>query len=171
MSFKTTSVVFRLFSVFILLISRFNIQGGTSTVSAGNGVWISNGPISASVKTIAIDPWTPTTIYAGTDGNGVFKSVNGGEQWDASNMGLTDAHVETLVINPLTPSLLYVGTHDTGVFKSLDGGENWSPINTGLTCPYIFALAIDPTTPSTIYAGTLCGMFKSIDGGEDWYAI
>jgi len=42
-----------------------------SVVSAGTSVWTNNGPEGGSISALAIDPVTPTTLYAGTDG-GVF---------------------------------------------------------------------------------------------------
>jgi hypothetical protein len=50
-------------------------------VSGGTSVWISNGLESESINALAIDPATPTTLYAGTDGGGVFKSTNSGGHW------------------------------------------------------------------------------------------
>jgi len=37
-------------------------------VSAGTNVWVSNGLEGESINALAIDPATPTTLYAGTDG-------------------------------------------------------------------------------------------------------
>jgi hypothetical protein len=42
------------------------------SVSAGLNVWTSNGPEGGSINALAIDPVTPTTLYAGTLGGGVF---------------------------------------------------------------------------------------------------
>jgi hypothetical protein len=50
-------------------------------VSGGTSVWISNGLEGESINALAIDPATPTTLYAGTDGGGVFKSTNSGGHW------------------------------------------------------------------------------------------
>ena len=54
---------------------------------------------------------TPTTLYAGTAGGGVFKSTNGGGNWSAVNTGLTCySSVYALAIDPATPTTLYAGT-------------------------------------------------------------
>jgi hypothetical protein len=122
------------------------------------------------VGSLAIDPTTPTTLYAGT-GGGVFKSTNGGGNWSAANAGLPGGAVGTLAIDPTTPTTLYAGTISGGVFKSTNGGGNWSAANTGLPAKtYVSAVAIDPTTPTTLYAGTAGGVFKSTDGGGNWSA-
>jgi hypothetical protein len=51
--------------------------------------------------TLAINPVTPSTLYAGTGGGGVFESTDGGASWIAVNTGLTDT-----VMSGLRPSLL-----------------------------------------------------------------
>jgi photosystem II stability/assembly factor-like uncharacterized protein len=73
-----------------------------STVHAGNNVWTSLGPGGGSVSALAIDPATPTTLYAATRG-GVFKSTTGGSSWSAVNTGLTNTSVGPLAIDPATP--------------------------------------------------------------------
>jgi len=124
---------------------------------------------NADVRAPAIDPVMPTTLYAGIDGDGVFKRMNGGS-WNAVNTGLSNTHVRALAIDPITPTLLYAGTAG-GVFKSTNGGGNWSAANTGLTNTDVDTLAIDPATPATLYAGTPGGAFKSTNGGGNWSAV
>jgi photosystem II stability/assembly factor-like uncharacterized protein len=134
-------------------------------------VWTSGGPLgSGVVRTFAIDPSTPSTMYAGTDLAGVFKSVDSGGTWVASNTGgLAERTVRGLVINAATPSTVYAGT-DSGVFKSMDAGGTWAAVNSGLTNTFVQALVLDPTTPSTLYAGTSSGVFKSTNSGGSWSA-
>jgi hypothetical protein len=136
---------------------------------AGLNAWTSHGPQGAQVNALAIDPATPTILYAGTNGGGVFKSIDGGETWSAATSGLTATGVRAVVIDPKTPTTLYAGTSEGGVFKSIDGGGSWSPANTGLIKPFfktVRALAIDPATPTTLYAAMFAlGVFKSVDGG------
>src|SRR5579859_3532377 len=122
------------------------------------------------VAVVAIDRSSPATLYAGMDGDGVFKSVDGGGSWRPVNNGLpSHFEVSTLVIDPATPATLYVATdYGPGVFKSTDGGRSWGPANNGLPDYPIYDLAIDPTAPATLYAGTFGRVFKSTDGGASW---
>ena len=76
---------------------------------------VNSGLIDTDVLALAIDPATPSTLYAGTDG-GVFKSTNAGASWTAINSGLTHAFVTALAINPATPTTLYAGTRGGGAF-------------------------------------------------------
>ncbi len=65
---------------------------------------MNTGLANASVTALAIDPQTPATLYAGTDGSGLFKSTNAGGGWSAINTGLTDSSVRVLAIDPQTPA-------------------------------------------------------------------
>ena len=142
-----------------LLIPTVLILGPTSAgvAAAQSGTWISNGPEGGTINALAIDPQTPSTLYAGTSGGGVFQSTDGGANWRAINTGLTGGEVRALAIDPQTPSTLYAGTSGRGVFQSTDGGASWRAINTGLTTLDVRALAIDAHTPGTLYAGTSGG--------------
>jgi photosystem II stability/assembly factor-like uncharacterized protein len=126
---------------------------------------------SFRVLALAIDPITPTTLYAGVFCS-MYKSTNGGGSWSAINVGLSNlgfvACPNALAIDLITPTTLYAGTQDGGVFKSTNGGSNW--VNTGLSSlGTVYALAIDLITPTTLYAGTQDGgVFKSTNGGSNW---
>jgi uncharacterized repeat protein (TIGR01451 family) len=139
---------------------------------AGPGVWTTGGPYSGgTVHSLAIDPSTPATVYAGTEAGGVFKSTDSGGSWTAVNTGLTNLDVRALAIDPSTPATTYAGTYGAGVFKSVNSGETWAPVHSGLTNLAVSALAIDPSTPTTLYAGTDGGgVFKSTDAGGNWTA-
>jgi len=143
--------------------------------SAGVGIWTSGGPYGGQVSALAINPLTPTTLYAGLYSGGVFKSTDAGGTWAAANTGLTNLIVYALAINPATPGTLYVGTDSDGIFKSTDSGGTWVPASTGLPDEEVYALAIDPANPSTLYAGIGAapmgyGLYKSIDSGATWVA-
>jgi hypothetical protein len=75
------------------------------------------GPEGRIIYALAIDPVTPTTLYAGTRGGGVFRSTNGGGSWGAFSPGLTNTDVRALAIDPVTLGVLYAGTAGGGVFS------------------------------------------------------
>ena len=74
------------------------------------------GPISTTIRALAVDPTTPTTLYAGTN-DSVLKSMDGGESWEPVKAGLSA--VEELAIDPMTPAILYAGTWGGGVLRRL----------------------------------------------------
>ena len=130
----------------------------------------SDGLTSFDVFELAVDPTTPTTLYAATD-NGVHKSDDSGLTWRA--VGLPGQSVWALAAIPTMPTTLYAGVgygDEPGVYKSTDGGETWRAI--GLPGQRILTLAVDPTTPTTLYAGVReGGVQRSDDGGETWRAV
>ncbi len=144
----------------------------TSVDPAGAGVneWTSQGPAGGYVFALAIDPSTPSTIYAGTafSGGGVYKSTDHGAHWTGVNTGLPGAGILALAIDPATPATVYCGTESGGVFKTTDGGESWygGPVAPG--SGRVTSLAIDPAVTATLYTGTDDGVYKTTDGGEHW---
>lgn len=132
--------------------------------------WQSISP-AISIYALAIDPFTPDTLYIGADG-GVMKSLDRGMSWGLASQGLTDPNVVSLTVDPSSPGLLYAGTRFDGVFKSTDGAASWVPINAGMLDQYpIQALVLDPRSPGTLYAGTYeGGAYKTVDGGNTWRA-
>lgn len=107
----------RKFSRFLLtLLSGFVFVTGHvgTSAEAGINVWTSNGPEGGAIPSFAIGPVTPTTLYAGTESSGVFRSADRGASW--STTGLTNTNVLALAIDPTTPTILYAGTFGGGVF-------------------------------------------------------
>ena len=120
----------------------------------------------ALVLSLAIDPTTSSTLYAGTR-SGVFKSADGGGTWTAATAG--PENVYALAVDPNAPTTLYAGNgsfQTGGVFKSTADAPGWSASLTGTD---VDALAISPVNAGTLYAGTLQqGVFKSTDAGGTW---
>jgi photosystem II stability/assembly factor-like uncharacterized protein len=123
-------------------------------------------------------------------GNGVYRSVDGGETW--THLGLEDSHdIPRLAVDPRDPDTCYVaalghlwGPNPTrGLYKTTDGGTNWQRLlyideETGC-CD----VAVDPKNPDVVYAamysrlrtgwsfrsgGPEGGIYKSSDAGKTW---
>src|SRR5260370_4090936 len=84
-------------------------NGGASWTASNTGL-----PPNTGAWALAIDPVTPTTLYAGT-GSAVFKSADGGASWTTSSTALTNTNVMGLAIDPTSPPTLYTGAFDDGV--------------------------------------------------------
>lgn len=117
--------------------------------------------------TITIDSKTPSTVYATTRTQGVFRSLDGGRTWQDINNGLTALSLgrAPVTIHPTNPQTLYVGNAG-GVFKSLDGGGHWFAVNSGLGDLSVWGLVIDPDNSSVLYACGPSGVYKTVTGGE-----
>jgi hypothetical protein len=122
-------------------------------------------PAPVAVSSLAIDPATPSIVYAaygsfGADGTGgVLKSIDAGETWIAAQDGLPDTIlVNALAIDPSAPARIYAATQQ-GVFRSTDAAASWTPINSGLTNLHVWSLSID-RTGSLLRAATAAGLFE-----------
>jgi photosystem II stability/assembly factor-like uncharacterized protein len=123
--------------------------------------------VHMGIYSLAIDPVTPATIYAGTLIGGVFKTTDGGTSWAQLTSGPIN-QIYTLAIDPATPSTVYAASEN--IFKSSAGGSNWEEIGSGI--PYaVHALAIDPSHTSTIYAGSYGSVYRSTIGGGSWSPV
>ena len=186
--------------------------------AASGGVWKSvNGgttfkpvfdkqPVQ-SIGAVTIDPRNPKVIWVGTGeawtrnstsiGDGVYKSVDGGENW--INMGLKDSErIARILVDPTSTNTVYVcapgklwsDSDERGLYKTNDGGKTWTKIlkgaNASTGCSMI---SMDQQNPQTIFAGLWdfrrqgwtfrsggdgpdafsgSGLFKSTDGGTSW---
>jgi Calx-beta domain/Beta-propeller repeat/Carboxypeptidase regulatory-like domain/CarboxypepD_reg-like domain len=145
-------------------------RGSYRSTDAG-ATWTKSSTDLPSVSAIAVDPTNALVAYAGA--SGLFKTTDGGNNWNTLNTPLNGAFIRTIVIDPLTPSTIYAGS-EFGLFRSTDNGGTWTGLNNFGTSivPHILSIAIDPTAPSTIYAGTLGhGLFKTTNGGASWTPI
>ncbi len=154
-------------------------EGGVFRSTNGGSNWAASnaGLTNVIVNAVAIDPLTPTTMYAGTRNLGVFKSSDGGASWVNASNGLnvlqgSSNWVASLAIDPVTPTTIYAGTNYF-VYKSVDGGATWRPSDTGMASRLMTpALAIDPSNPQIVVAGTLNGgIYRSTNAGASWTTV
>jgi photosystem II stability/assembly factor-like uncharacterized protein len=94
---------------------------------AGTNLWTTHGPDGGPIRSLAIDPRTPSTLYAGTTRAAVFKSTDSGASWSAAGGLPVSASVQVLAIDPATPDTLYAAMLG-GVFKSTDAGGTWTGV-------------------------------------------
>jgi photosystem II stability/assembly factor-like uncharacterized protein len=105
------------------------------------------------VYSLAIDPNNTNTVYIGAEYY-IYKTTNGGSDWNSADSGLTINTVNSLAIDQTNTQVIYAGTYGGGVFKSTNGGTNWTQMNSGLANKYVFSLAIDQKNSNILYAGT-----------------
>ena len=91
---------------------RRDVGGGVFKSTDSGGTWAAanTGLTSLDVLALAINPATPSTLYAGTYGGGVFKSNDSGGTWAAVNAGLPNPpSVNALALDPTGVTTLYAG--------------------------------------------------------------
>jgi hypothetical protein len=152
-------------------------KGGIFVSSDGCANWSpksTNLPSSSgaySQSMLVIDPATPTTLYAGLDGGGVYKSTDSGGTWSAANGvapdSLTNLRVKTL--SRAVAGTIYAATYGGGVFKSSDATATWAACATQPTNLNLLSLTIDAA--GKLYAGTEAGVFVSNDNCASWNAL
>lgn len=182
----------------------------------GGGVWRTDNagrtwtPIFdavhiASIGAVAVAPSDPNVIYVGSgeadmrsdisEGDGMYKSSDGGKSW--SHIGLENTQaIGRIVVDPHDPNRVFVAAlghpyganAERGVFRSTDGGQTWQKVlyqdeNTGA-----IDLSFDPHDSRTVYAsmwrtrrppwnvyppsnGPGSGLYKSTDGGDHWQRL
>jgi len=142
-------------------------QGGAFRI-AGEPAWvpINKGLIGGQygspeysmppfVNSLAINPRNEVELLCATDGNGVFHTVNRGEQWQLASGSLSDMKAFAVAFDPAVSGRVFAGTSKEGVFVSTDAGQTWQAARAGLTSGTITALVFDPSNPKRLYAGTL----------------
>ena len=137
-----------------------------------------NGPDSTQndadqvFRSLTVDPKNPLRILVGTEGNGMFFSTDGGNNWSWKRNGLRHFSFSTYAENwdavfaNSNSSIIYTGTTDSpgpvdgnypssiaGVYKSVDGGENWLQSNCGLPNSKIASMYIDTVNNVNLLVG------------------
>ena len=177
--------------------------GGLWKTTDGGTTWapVTDGQIAtSSVGAVAVAESNPDVVYLGMgetqlrgnvmQGDGVYRSVDGGRTWKHAGLADTQA-IARIRVHPRDPDVAYVAAlgHPygpnaaRGVFRTTDGGAHWTKVlfrdeRTGAS-----DLSIDPADPRVVYAGLWevyrkpwilwsggpgSGLFKSVDGGDTW---
>ncbi|UCG52648.1 MAG: T9SS type A sorting domain-containing protein [Candidatus Latescibacterota bacterium] len=152
-------------SLFVLFVAIFVFPIPAS--SACPDKWEQVGPKGGAVRSAAVHPECPETIYAGL-GEGLYKTVDGGETWDKLPQAPTS--VNQFVLSPNNPDIMYARA-GYRLHKSTDGGATWEEITSFGT----YSFALDPNDSDHLYAGTSgltyytpSGVYSSRDGGATW---
>src|ERR1043166_6132488 len=110
-------------------------------------------------------------LYVGTIGEGVFRSVDGGETFRRAADGMfVECHVRALVVHPSDPRTLYLGS-EQGLFVSRDGADNWQGVDSPLNGLQVWSILLFPSNPDVLLVGTCPSrLFRSENGGRTWTA-
>jgi len=111
--------------------------------------------------------------------SGIYRSTNGGLNWEPINTGFMEYFATTsvarrMIINPQNSNQLFVAT-SSGIFRTnnaLAGNPIWSRLTQGLDTldTEYRGLEFMPGNPSTIYTSGK-DIYKSVDGGNTWQCL
>lgn len=131
----------------------------------------------------------PTLFYMGATGGGVWKTIDGGNNWQNISDGFFGGSIGAIAVSEYDNNVIYVGggevtvrgnvSYGYGMYKSLDAGETWEEI--GLkNSRHIPRIRIHPKNPDLVYAAVMGdlykstnerGVYRSKDGGKTWERI
>ncbi len=150
--------------------------------------FIQRGPANVGGRTRAIivdpDDVNKNTWIAGSATGGIWKTIDGAENWTNLSDDLTNLSVNALAMANSNSDIIYAGTGESfpgsaqnlgnGIWKSIDRGINWTQLSNTSTDKqfgYVNRLFVNPINAEIVIAATEAGIFKSINGGTDWVQV
>jgi photosystem II stability/assembly factor-like uncharacterized protein len=153
--------------------------------------WRNIGPYRGGrVTAVAGITSQPMVYYFGATGGGVYKTTDGGANWEP----VSDGHFKTGSVGAIgvaesDPNVIYVGmgespirgnvSHGDGMYKSTDAGKTWKHAGLGDT-RHIARVRVHPKNPDIVFVAALGhifgpheqrGVFRSADGGKTWQKV
>ncbi len=141
------------------------------SISTDNGLtWSNNDSSFPSSMIYGITVDKIGNIYAGTNGEGVFKSIDQGHSWTAVNNGLKlpNDFITGVVydISCASNNYLYATRWGSGIFRSTNEGSSWTQLTTNMDLGGTNRLYIDDN--DNIYFGVTKYIYRSTDLGLTW---
>jgi len=154
-----------------------------------NGLaWRSIGPLRGG-RSIAISgvKGRPREGYFGATGGGLWKTLDGGENWFPVTDGqLKSSSVGAVAVSESNPDIVFIGMGEScirgniqpgdGVYKSIDAGKTWRHVGFS-DSQAISKIRIHPSNPEIVFVASFGrygfpseerGIYKSTDGGATW---
>jgi photosystem II stability/assembly factor-like uncharacterized protein len=152
----------------------------------GGGTWTALGPFvgpfyETDGSTIRVAPHHLQTIIItgadwSTDTPGIWRTINGGTNWDRVYIGTNRPGELNLVtdvqfVNDGTDQIVIASNSGVGaVLMSIDGGATWSPVQGFPDQVRSYSLRGTPADPLTFYLGSTVfgGCYRTRDAGATW---
>ncbi|NIR25905.1 MAG: hypothetical protein GWN77_02875, partial [Gammaproteobacteria bacterium] len=82
------------------------------------------------VTAVSIDPGNPDVVYAGLDGAGVYRSIDGGMNWSPSNIDIQSTSIMDIAVDPYNSSRVLAVSLNK-VYLSENAGVTWLQVGQG----------------------------------------
>ena len=154
------------------IYAQMGQQGLFKSIDAAqNWVNIFPGVVTAHTEGFQFKPGDPDTIYLTAqldETEGLFRSTNGGQDWQFIRQGAQPAAIG---VSPGDPEALYFVSESQIAF-SADGGDSWISVTNGIPPDAsIEAIAVHPISATIAYVGLNAGrVYSTTDGGQNWAA-
>ncbi|MFN2557020.1 MAG: WD40/YVTN/BNR-like repeat-containing protein [Nitriliruptorales bacterium] len=139
-------------------------------------------------------PTDPDTVYAGVEDAALFRSIDGGLEWQelpglrthssASTWqpGAGGLCLHTILLDPHHHERMFAAISAAGVFRSGDAGHTWRPVNRGLRSAGIpdpdaevghcvHRIAMHPSRPDVLFMQKHWDVMRSVDGAQSWHEV
>ncbi|GIE98623.1 WD40/YVTN/BNR-like repeat-containing protein [Paractinoplanes rishiriensis] len=163
----------------------------------GDHLWYDGTPRPWEFKRIwHLEPsrTDPDTVYAGAEDAALYRSTDGGQQWEELTAlrthptgptwqpGAGGMCLHTIILDPVNPDRIFVAISAAGAFRTDDGGKTWLPINKGLRSGGIpdedaevghcvHRLAMHPSRPDVLFMQKHWDVLRTDDAGGQWREI
>jgi hypothetical protein len=136
---------------------------GEAWLTVGTVTWEPAGLTGVTVLPLAVDN-TSGVLFAGTNGNGVYRSADLGDSWTQVNSGMGQSVVYSIAVND---DYVFIGAdaERVSVYRSEDDGDTWIDVSPG-TEASLRELGVLPN--GDVLAATSWGLLRSTDNGDSW---
>ncbi len=134
--------------------------------------WQANGAGLPPVAVLSVGaaPSNPQVLYAGTDGRGLYRSLDGGRSWAATALDVPS--VPGVLSDPSDPDHVFVRAAFQRIYESRDGGATWRTPWDGLDLSTeIIALSPVADDISTLFAAGTDRLYRSSNAGQNWQPV
>lgn len=112
----------------------------------------------------------PGIYWVGTEYNGLYESLDGGEKFDEVEMGIDSVSVYALAGGGATAPI-YAGLFEKGLYRASSPGENWAPMEGSAQLGSVLSI-LPLEDRQTIFVGThQNGVMRSTDYGQTWQSF
>lgn len=155
--------------------------------SIANGVtqFTERGPgnVPGRTRGLIVDPddATHNTWFAGSASGGIWKTTDGGNNWQWLTSTLPNLATTTLAMASSNHNVIYAGTGEgfglidgvsgSGIFKTTNKGTNWSYLSSTSTIGDVNRIIVNPSDETMVIAATNTGIYKSTNGGTSWTKV